>query len=47
MKKAFLGLVLAAALFLMAKPILANEGIIQLVGPSESGGELLRRLGLY
>lgn len=38
MKKAFLGLVLAAALFLMAKPILANEGIIQLVGPSESGG---------
>jgi len=38
MKKAFLGFGLAAALFLLAKPALANEGVFHLVGPSESGG---------
>src|SRR3989344_5795520 len=38
MKKVFWGLVLAAVLFLVAKPTLANEGVFHLVGPSEDGG---------
>jgi len=37
MKKVFWGLVLAAVLFLVAKPTLANEGVFHLVGPSEDG----------
>ena len=38
MRKFLLGLGLALALFLVAKPALANEGVFHLVGPSEDGG---------
>lgn len=38
MRKFLWGLVLAVALVFLARPALANEGVLHLVGPSESGG---------
>ena len=38
MKKLLGGLVLVVGFFFLVRPVLANEGVIRLVGPSEEGG---------